>query len=412
MTQRRRCKVALLVESSRYYGRVLLRGIGLYARTHTNWAILHQELASDAMTPAWLESASVDGVLARVETQEMRRRLTALGVPVVDLRCRYQMPGVPQVETDEQQVSRLAFEHLHQRGFRRFAFCGFQTANYSQRRLECFRQLVRQAGCEISVYQSPGRASDPTNEMELAGLMDINGVSRWLATLTPPTGVFACNDIRGQQVLSAWRAAEISVPDDVGVIGVDDDDAICPLCDPPLSSVRPDAERVGYRAAQILHEMLRGVRSHAPIEYIPPASVAPRLSTQVDAVDDREVARACQFIREHACEGISAAQVADYVSISRRQLERRFRKELERTLHSEITRAQVARVKQLLVETVMTLEQITPLAGYSYKERLCAVFKREVGMTPGEYRREHSTTPPAPGETRPDAANGTADPGD
>ena len=105
------------------------------------------------------------------------------------------------------------------------------------------------------------------------------------------------------------------------------------------------------------------------------------------AVEDREIARVCRFIREHACEGIDVNTVAEFTSLSRRQLERRFRVELNRTLHDEITSVQLAKVKQLLSETSMTLEQITPLAGYSHKERLSAVFKRETGETPGEYRR-------------------------
>ena len=168
---------------------------------------------------------------------------------------------------------------------------------------------------------------------------------------------------------------------------MDDDDAICPLSDPPLSSVRPDAERVGYRAAEILDAMMNGKPASTSVEYISPTTVVQRMSTQVIAVEDREVARVCRFIREHACDGIDVNDVAEFTSLSRRQLERRFRNELNRTPHEEITTAQITKVKQLLRETEMTLEQIAPLAGYTHKESLSAVFKREVGETPGDYRR-------------------------
>jgi LacI family transcriptional regulator len=174
----------------------------------------------------------------------------------------------------------------------------------------------------------------------------------------------------------------------LAVIGVDDDDAICMLCDPPLSSVRTSAELVGYRAAELLQDMINGKPPQQDIEYIPPRSVCERLSTRVVAVEDRELARVCRFIRQHACDGINVETVAQSTSLSRRQLERRFKEKLGRTPHEEITAVQIERVKQLLRETEMTLEQIAPKAGYAHKESLSAVFKRETGQTPGGYRRQ------------------------
>lgn len=379
-------KVALLVETSRSYGRGLLRGIALFARTRSNWSLLHQEMTIDALLPDWIRDSGVNGVIARVDTRTIDP-LRQLDVPCVDVRCSRSFPGIPQVETDDRKVTEAAFEHLWERGFRRFAFCGFQYAHYSEARLRFFRQLVGDADCSLSVYETPSQQDAMVTSMEESGLVDVESMSAWLGTLEPPTGLFVCNDIRGQQVLNAFRGLELSVPDDVGVIGVDDDDTICPLSDPPLSSVRPDAERVGYRAAEILDAMMNGESAPAAVEYIAPSGVAQRMSTQVIAVEDREVARVCRFIRKHACDGIDVNDLAAVTTLSRRQLERRFRTELNRTPHEEITAAQIAKVKQLLSETNMTLEQIAPLAGYRHKESLCAVFKREVGETPGGFRR-------------------------
>lgn len=382
-----RPKVALLVESSRSYGRELLKGIALFARTRTNWSLLHQEMSIDELPPDWLESASIAGVIARVDRHSVRQ-LEKLEVPVVDVRCRQRFRNMPRVDTNDRLVARLAFDHLRERGFERFAYCGFQFTHYSASRLKFFRELTTAAGFPLSVYESPGEADRVTTVSEQSGLTDDEGVSSWLQSLQPPTGLFVCNDIRGQHVLNACRFAGIDVPDSVGIVGVDDDDAICPLSDPPLSSVRPDAKGVGYRAADVLKEMMLGVPADSRLELIPPLSVVARLSSQVQASDDREVAKACRFIREYSCEGINVTDVAEFTSISRRQLERRFREELNRTPHEEITATQVARVKQLLRETPMTLEQITRLTGYSHKERLCAVFKRETDKTPGEYRKQ------------------------
>ncbi|WP_240928198.1 AraC family transcriptional regulator [Thalassoroseus pseudoceratinae] len=347
---------------------------------------MHQEMTIDVHLPDWMKEAPIDGVIARVD-QSTIGPLRQLGVPCVDVRCSGRFPGIPQVETDDRLVAELAFEHLWDRGFRRFAFCGFQFAHYSDTRVQYFRELVEETGCPLSIYETPGERNASLSVLEKSGLVDAEAMSTWLGSLQPPTGLFVCNDIRGQQVLNVCRGVGLAVPDDIGVIGVDDDDAICPLSDPPLSSVRPDAERVGYRAAEILDAMLNGRAVPEVVEYIPPKRVVQRMSTQVSAIEDREVARICRFIREHACDGIDVSDVVQYSTLSRRQLERRFRSELNRTPHEEITNSQIAKVKQLLTETDMTLEQITPLAGYSHKESLSAVFKREVGETPGEYRR-------------------------
>lgn len=389
MSMRKRPQVALIVETSRSYGRSLLRGVASFAHTRTQWSLLHQEMTIDTSLPSWITASSVSGVIARVDTRNIVP-LRKMSVPIVDVRCHDTFPGIPQVETDDQAVSQLAFDHLWERGFRKFAFCGYQFAHYSRTRLRFFSQLVNQAGCPLSVYESSSQPDATLTQVEERGHIDVAGMSAWLSTLTPPTGMLVCNDIRGQQVMNVCRTLEILIPDDIAVIGVDDDDAICPLSDPPLSSVKPNAEQVGYRAAEILDSMMKGNAAPSSIEYIAPLKVVQRLSTQVQAVEDRELARACRYIREHACDGIDVSDVARVVSISRRQLERRFRERLGRTPHDEITLTQVARVKQLLRETRMTLEQIAASTGYSHTERLSTVFKRVTSQTPGTYRRENS----------------------
>ncbi|MCA9136083.1 MAG: DNA-binding transcriptional regulator, partial [Planctomycetales bacterium] len=386
LTPRTRPRIALLVETSRSYGRELLRGIARFGGTVSNWTLLHQEMSIDETLPQWVMASKVQGVIARVDDHNIDA-LRTLRVPIVDVRCSKMFDGVPQVETDDRAVARLAFEHLRERGFHRFAYCGFPSAHYSLNRLEYFGEFVKEAGCGLAVYTSHDDGSQSLSHIERSGIMESEQLVHWLRSLQPPTGIFVCNDIRGQQVLNACQLATISVPDELAVIGVDNDDAICSLCAPPLSSVHPNAEQVGYRAAEILSGMLKGVSPSQPIEYIPPRKVIPRLSTQVSAVDDREVARLCHFIREHACEGIKVVDVEQSSALSRRQLERRFRKELNRSIHDEITSSQIARVKQLLVETTLSLDGIAQLAGYGHKEQLSTVFKRETGQTPGQFRR-------------------------
>ncbi|MEM9366462.1 MAG: DNA-binding transcriptional regulator [Planctomycetota bacterium] len=383
--------MALLVETSRCYGRELLRGIARFAQTRTNWSLLHQEMTIDVLLPEWMTVSKVDGVIARLNSRTIDS-IRSLGVPCVDVRCSRTFPGVPRVETEDRLVAKLAFEHLWERGFRRFAFCGFQNAHYSDHRLRAFQEFVSKAGLPLAVYETKGTPDESCTSIEESGMATLEALSDWLARLRPPTGLLVCNDIRGQQVLHACRRLGIEVPDDIGVIGVDDDDAICPLSDPPLSSVRPNAEQIGYRASELLDLMMDGDRVEKDIEFVPPTGVVQRLSTQVIAVEDREVARVCGFIRQHACDGIDVQDVADFTTLSRRQLERRFRSELNRTPYEEIIAVQMEAAKRLLRESDLTLEQIAPLVGYTHRERLSAVFKRECGETPGTYRRRSPST--------------------
>ena len=379
-------RVALLIESSRSYGRRLLRGISLYSRTRGDWSLLHQEMTMGASVPDWISSANVSGVIARIDTHNSGP-LKRLGLPIVDVLCSRAGLGIPQVETDDQAVSRLAFNHLHERGFRRFAFCGYRGAHYSEARLHHFRRFVEAMDCPISVYETEGARGKSLPEVELPGVLDTDPLAKWLLTLQRPTGLMACHDIRGQQVLNTCRQLSIAVPDDIGVIGVDDDDMVCTLSDPTLTSVRPDAEAVGYRAAETLDAMMAGGSPPSTVEHVSPTEVVQRHSTQVFAVEDPELARVCRFIRENACHGIDVADTVEFSTLSRRQLERRFREHLERTPREEITATQIRRLKQLLSETELSLEQIAPLAGYNHTESMSVTFKRETGQTPGAYRR-------------------------
>lgn len=381
----RHAKVALVIETSRSYGRDVLRGIARYARTQTQWSLLHQEMTIDSQPPTWWSSVRVDGIIARVSTKNIDS-LRRFQVPIVDVRCAHTWEDIPQVETDEDAVVRMAFDHLYDRGHRQFAFCGFQFAHYSEARKQRFLSLANGTGCPCSIYESPAEPDASLMQIEQIQELDNGRLVYWLKGLKAPTGLFVCNDICGQQVLNVCRMLEIDVPDDLAVIGVDNDDAICPLCDPPLSSVYPNAEEIGFRAAAKLHSMMQGISVSRVKEYVPPLRVEQRLSTQSAAIQDREVARACRFIRQHACEGIDVLAVSEYSRLSRRQLERRFRDSLGRSPKEEITATQIAKVQQLLRETQMTLESIAPVTGYSHPQRLCSVFKRETGMTPTQYR--------------------------
>jgi LacI family transcriptional regulator len=379
----RRPEVALLIETSNAYARGLLRGIRGYIREHRSWSIYVGEHRRGEPAPHWLERWRGDGIIARIENAAIAEAVVASGIPAIDVSAARHVPNLLYVETDDAAIARLAADHLLERGFRHFGYCGDPRFNWSNWRAEQFQRRIEEAGFDCHLYQpSPNRRGTTPWDRERAD------IGAWIRSLPKPVGVMACYDIRGREVLDVCRQLGISVPDEVALIGVDNDDLICELADPPLSSVIPDTRRTGYEAARLLDLLMAG-QSELPLAHlIPPLGIAVRGSTDVLATDDADVSAAVRFIRAHASEGINVEDVLEAVPVSRRVLEARFKKLLGRTPHEEITRVQIERVKELLAETDLPLAAVAQRAGYKYVEYMSVVFKREAGLPPSEYRQE------------------------
>lgn len=389
-----RRQVAILIETSNAYARGLLQGVVHYIREHRPWSFHLMEQGRGDDPPPWLVGWEGDGIIARIETPRIARAVVRTGLPAVDLSAARLVPALPWVETNDEDIARLAAEHLIERGFKRFAFCGDARFNWSVWREKHFVARLKAAGHACEIYQQSGGTGDTGRVGEVDGkpagdvTAEARELTRWLKELPKPVGVMACYDIRGQQVLAACRGAGLSVPDEVAVIGVDNDALLCELASPPLSSVIPNAHRAGYDAAALLDRLMAGKRVAATAHLIAPLGVAERQSTDVLAVDDRDVARAVQFIREHACEGINVSDVLRAVPLSRRVLEQRFQRLLGCTPREEILHVRLARVKQLLGETDLPLYLVAERTGFEHVEYLSVVFKRETGRTPSAWRDE------------------------
>ena len=382
-----RPRVALLVESSRAYGRGILSGVAKFVREHDPWSIFFQDLNLCDDTPEWLKNWQGEGIISRLENRDVVDVIQRLKVPAVYLRHVSPHTKMPRILTDNTAISRFGFEHLRERGFRHFAFCGFNGADYSDERLEGFRELVKQAGFRCHVY-TDGRelVKADTAQYEGLGLKDGGRVAEWIKHLPKPIGVMACNDMRGQQVLDACRAIGVASPEEVAVIGADNDEVICNLSDPSLSSVVPDTERIGYEAAVLLAQMMAGEKNPPLTTFVGPSGIITRRSTEVLAMEDRQIAAAARFIREHACEGIDVSDVLSAVPLSRSTMDRRFMKILGRSPKDEILRVRLDRVKQLLAETDFPLTLIAEKVGLDHVEHLSRIFKSRVGTTPSEFR--------------------------
>ena len=387
MTQsgKKRFSVALLIETSNAYARGLLDGVVAWQREHELWSIYLPEQERGAAPPSWLRSWKGDGVIARIENDAIAKSVRRLRIPVVDVSAARMVTGIPWVETDDHAIARLAVDHLFERGFRNIAFCGEAPFNWSVWREEHVCALAQQAGVSCSIYRSRSRY-----EPQYSWNSEKRRLHGWLRRLPKPVGVVACYDIKGQQILDACRELEIAVPEQIAVIGVDNDTALCELCTPSLTSIAPDTRRTGYVAAGMLDRLMHGENVTGSATRICPLGVHERRSTDTVAVDDPDVREALQFIRQNATTDINVSDVVRQVGVSRRVLESRFRRIVGHTPHREIERVRIRRIRQLLVETTLSIESIAARTGYSCPDYLHVAFKRVTGQTLGEFRAHHS----------------------
>lgn len=376
-------RVALLIETSNAYARGLLTGVEDYVLGHGPWSVYLGEQTRGDRPPDWLAKWDGDGIIARVENARIARVLEQVRAPVVDVSSFHFLPRTPTVTTDNPAISRLAVQHFTERGFRHFAYCGDARFAWSIARGEYFSLPLRGSGHGCSVY--------PQRKARIGSDAETDHIMQWLRRLPKPLAVFACYDARGQRVLEACRRASLAVPEEVAVLGVDNDELLCALSPPPLSSIILNARRTGWEAAALLAVRMRGGAVAQTTHFIPPLGVATRQSTDVLAVDDPPIARALHYIREHACEGLGVEDVLRHCPMARRTLESRLKVLLGRSPHEEIQRVQLNRVKELLTGTDLTLSEIAGRAGFRHTEYLSVVFKRELGTTPIAFRKEHGT---------------------
>lgn len=386
-------KVALLIETARGYGRGLLRGIVRYARVHGPWSF-YVTPGDFVQSLPRMQRWGGTGIIARIETPEIAAAIVKTGLPAIaldlseeQLRSDSSLARLSEVSSDSRGAARMVAEHLVQRRFRHYAFVGVPDRIWSKRREESFCESVERAGFSVEVYRPPRRKADRVWDREQPIL------AAWLRRLPKPAGLMVCNDDRGREVLEACRTAGVWAPDELAVVGVDNDELLCEVADPPLSSVAFDAEQGGYRAAALLDQLMhRRVRRPQRL-VVEPRYVVLRRSSDILALDDGDVVQAMRFIQDHAAEPIQSADVVRHVQVSRRALEIRFQKALGRTLHDAIQAAHLDQATRLLLETDLSIPHLAEASGYRTASYMIQVFRQQRGMTPARYRaKQRSTT--------------------
>ena len=403
-------EVALVIETSKAYGRGVLKGISTWLHQRRDWTIAIDERGLDDPAPDWLARWAGQGVITRLGEEALPPEWRGPTRPVVFLRRVLAADPLPGVYTDDDAVMRLAVEHLVDRGFQDLAFCPVAT-DWSASRCEAFLRHAARVGRQTHVFEAGAGPSGPRRRGAMVSLAtapapgggagrrtaaaaraaaieaDRDLLGAWLESLPKPVGIVAAYDVRGVQLLEVCRELAIAVPEDVAVVGIDDDDVLCEIATPALTSVAHNLARIGFEACRLLDERMRGTGRGDDVIVVPPLGVSIRQSSDVLAIDDIDIRRALRLIRTRACDALVPDDVAAAASVSRRVLDRKFQKHLGRTIHDEIMRTRLAEARRLLVETDHKLLVVAVRSGFAHAAQLCNLFKAAHGMSPTQYRK-------------------------
>jgi len=363
-----------------------LQGIAAYVRERCNWSVFVEEVEHQRIPN--LHEWDGDGLIVNFDIRSVAHAICGIAKPVVGLgggRGWYdEHSGIPYVATDDATIGQLAAEDLLERGLKQFAFCGYpptKTNMWAAGRAKGFTEHLKKAGYRCHVFRGHFTAAEHWKRMQAE-------LVAWLRKLPTPVGLMGCYDYRARHVLEACKTAGLRVPDDMAVIGVDND-VVCELADPPLSSVEQGRFQIGYTAASLLDKLMTGQKVKQLRHMIPPVGLVSRQSTDLLYVADHDVATALRIIRNEACRGLQVEKVAERLQLSRSTLDKRFKQAIGRPVDQEIRRVRLARAKELLTRTDLPLREVAQAAGYGNEQYLSAVLRQECHCTPSAYRHTH-----------------------
>ncbi|MDP9173996.1 MAG: XylR family transcriptional regulator [Planctomycetota bacterium] len=387
--------IRLFADVVHAYSRGILRGVADFSKMHGRWNITFHSLTDSEFTRNFAQD-HVRGVVMQIRNREQADKLAASGVPAVNVSNVLTPPAQPAVFPDDVATGRLAATYFLDRGFKNFAYFGYPAHRYSEERMEGFVQTITKAGYECTIFPRSGERA-PTPEGERRERREV------LATLPQPLAAFCRNDACAKETVKDAIELGLLVPDQIAVLGVDNDEINCELSGVQLSSIRLNTEQIGYEAASLLAKLIAGQAPPAEPILIPPIEVITRRSTDVLALADVEVAAAVRFIRDRGGREINVEDLLERTSLSRRSLEMRFRKALGRSPYQEIRRVQIERAQLLLSRTDRPVGEIADACGFKEARQLSTAFHDRIGLTPRQYRRRARRDPQTP-ETQQNSA--------
>lgn len=364
----------------------ILHAISNYNRLNRRWAAFIDDQAFSKKNPDYVLNRDWDGIISKEPAPELFARCLERGIPCVDLSdYPPQIPGIPKIHPDNRAVGHMAAEYFIEKGYHNFAFCGFSNKPWSMDRKAGFLEALDLVHREPSIFES----EHPEFTEADWDKRNVRDIRCWIENIPKPLAVFSANDLRGLQVIDACSTLNVHVPEEVSVLGVNNDTLRCELSNPQLSSISLNCESYGQSAAKLLDKLMDGKSVGEMNILIEPRTVVTRRSTDAFCIEDQNVAAALHLIKNKAHEGITVDWVVKQLKISRSSLERNFRKYLGKTPQVEIRDVQIQKIKQLLLETDYTLAHIAGLTGFEHPEYMAVVFKKDTGQTLNKYRQKY-----------------------
>lgn len=380
MSRRVPLEIALAINVGITHLERVVRGIREYAERHTNWRFLVSP-ETHYLSPSALEGWGGDGVIALANNQEDFRILESLDCPVVNLSGAFEDPVFPRVRPDYVKIGRMAAWHLLDRGYRRFGFYGMADVWYSGLYEKGFSGELRSRGFDCSLLHVPSTLSEKTRWDIGQGELEL-----WLGTQEPPLGIMAAHDPRAAMIIRSCERVGLRVPDDVAVIGVNNDTVACESCRPALTSIERNDSEIGREAAMLLDRLIHGKPAPAEDQVVTPGAVRDRASTDSLAVDHPDLLAAVEFAREHFQEAIGVSDMVDACPRSRRWLEDSFLEHLGCTPRTFLFRLRLREAQRLLSEEPsLSPGEIAKRSGYSGTRQLNAHFRSEFGVPVKEF---------------------------
>jgi len=378
-------RIAILVETFNSWGRGIIQGISNYERAHEPWHFFldpHSGIEDNIRMPAGWKG---EGVIAPVRSLKLAEQLKKLNVPVVNV-SGVDLPEVdfPRVISDPPAIIRMAIEHLlNDCGFTNIAFCGEPNRKFLDFWAEAFKTVISEYNIDPIIYTPP------------KGITTRSGIAakqkdrqRWIEELPKPIGILGWDTMMSRHLTQDCERIGLKVPDNVAIISMETEDLLGEIAHPPISGVSLALGRIGYEAAALLNKLIENPTQPPETILIPPLYVTARQSTSIYAVEDPRLRQALAYIRDHACEGITVNDLLDKVAVSRRVLERLFKKVLETTPSAEITRYRMTKIKELLLKTNMPIPAIAAACGFRYTENMIPFFRKKTGLSPLAYRKK------------------------
>jgi LacI family transcriptional regulator len=382
-------RVILLTDLSEEYAKNLLKGIVHYSKTHEPWVLCKMPFSYRVEHEVegvleWAKEWKADGIVAQFYNTDRVSIFRENGIAAIAQDFKSRFAEIPNITGAHQLTGKMGADYFIRKGFRNFAFYGFKNIVWSYERCDGFRDEIAKHRLEKNFYEYQNTDFKELWYYETAPL------AAWLKKLPKPIGLMACDDNQGHHIAEVCKQYGIKIPEEIALLGVDNDEAICTLSDPPLSSINQAVEKGGYETARLMDKMIKNPDIHYDDVTVYPTHVITRQSTDIYATNDKYILVALQYIHQHADRKFRIDDLTHLVPLSRRLLENRFKQEIGQAIYTYVTNLRVERFSHHLLETNAPITEIIDKMGFSDYKNIARLFKKAKGCTPSEYRIQNS----------------------